>query len=355
MPAKLARLVLTAAVPLILMGGCGLAGEGPFNNTEAPPARASTEATRPMAPSAPADDLISPDDLLDVSVFDVAEMSRSYRVSPGGLITLPLLQHPIAAAGLSADQLARTITDRLRADGLVNDPHVTVEVKESRLHSVTVTGAVKKPQIYPVFGSTTLLDVLAQAEGLADDASGVAVVTHGSATSDTSESETTPDGSPRPDAPPGAVVVDLKRLMATNDPRLNLELHGGDRVTVQHAGVIYVVGAVNRPGGFVLNSERQPMTVLKAVALAEDLKPTAIGNKALIVHPKLSPPGAGGDAGNEEDAPVRLNDILAGRAPDQPMHANEILFIPDSKGKQVMRRAAEAAVQITTGVIIWRR
>ncbi|HEY6291300.1 MAG TPA: polysaccharide biosynthesis/export family protein [Terriglobia bacterium] len=342
-------LVLTAAASLILFGGSGLAGQGSLSGNETALSRGSSGTVRPITLSAPGEYVISPDDLLDISVFDVPEMSKPYRVSPGGLIALPLVQHPVAAAGLTTDQLALAITKRLQTDGLVSDPHVTVDVKESRLHSVTVTGAVKKPQIYPVFGSTTLLDVLAQAEGLADDASGVAVVTHGSAAAEAQESETGRDGSAHSDDVPGAEVIDLKRLMATNDPRLNLELHGGDRVTVQHAGVIYVVGAVNRPGGFVLNSEHQPMTVLKAVALAEDLKPTAVGNKALIVHPKSS------GAGDEEDAPVKLNDILAGRAPDEPMHANEILFVPDSKGKQAMRRAAEAAVQITTGVIIWRR
>lgn len=355
MPVKIARLLATAAACGILVGGCALARQGPHSDNEPPLSRQPAEIARPMTPPAPVDYVISPDDVLDVAVFDVAEMSRSYRVSPGGLITVPLLQHPIAAAGLTTDQLARTIAERLRADGLVNDPHVTVEVKESRLNSVTVAGAVKKPQIYPIFGSTTLLDVLAQAEGLADDASGVAVVTRGNTVFPAQAGASDREGSDQPTAGAGAnvQVVDLKRLMATNDPRLNLELHGGDRVTVEHAGVVYVVGAVNRPGGFVLNSERQPMTVLKAVALAEDLKPTAIGNKAMIVHPNFS--GAGGGAGSEEEAPVKLNDMLAGRAPDQPMHANEILFIPDSKGKQAMRRAAEAAVQITTGVIIWRR
>jgi hypothetical protein len=90
------------------------------------------------------------------------------------------------------------------------------------------------------------------------------------------------------------------------------------------------------------------MTVLKALALAEDLKPTALGNKALIIPPKA--PGAG----KPDGLPVRVKDILAGRAVDQPLHASEILFVPDSNGQRAMRRAAEAAVQAATGVIIWR-
>ena len=291
---------------------------------------------------APRDYVISPDDLLDITVFDVPEMSRRYRVSPNGAISIPLVDTPIAAAGLTPDQLSGAIGARLRSGGLVRNPEVTVEIAESRLHSVVVAGAVKKPQIYPVFGKTTLLDVLAQAEGLTDDAGDTAVVARGDlglrAASATGQQGTEP----------ATVQVDLKRLMQTNDPQLNIDLYPGDRVTVQRAGIVYVVGAVNRPGGFVLTSAHEPMTVLKALALAEDLKPTARGNDALIIPPKASGPGS------PQGTPVRVKDILAGRAPDQPLEANEILFVPDSLGQRAMRRAAEAAVQAATGVIIWR-
>jgi len=312
-----------------------------------PNAAPSVPAGSETASLAPADDAISPDDLLDIVVFDVPEMSRSYRVRPSGSMVLPLVSEPIDAAGLTPDQLARVIRDRLKAAGLVSDPQVTVEVRESRLHSIAVSGAVKKPQLYPVFGTTTLLDVLAQAEGLADDAGGVALVTRGSMAAQTADGSAGSRNSV-PSKPADPIAVDLKRLMQTSDSRLNVELYPGDRVTVERAGVVYVVGAVNRPGGFVLTSEHEPMTVLKALALAEDLKPTAIANKAMIIHPKSSAAGA------QEESPVKLKDILAGRAPDRPLQADEILFVPDSTSQRALRRAAEAAVQITTGVIIWR-
>jgi polysaccharide biosynthesis/export protein len=321
-----------------------VACQEPPRSAPAPPSGNHVETRQP----APSDYVISPDDLLDIGVFDVPEMSRRYRVSPNGAISFPLVETPIAAAGFTPDQLSSAIRERLRADGLVKDPEVTVEVAESRLHSVVVAGAVKKPQIYPVFGKTTLLDVLAQAEGLADDAGSFAVVTRGSASLHAANEDSQQGPQDPQDIDPNPIQVDLKRLMETNDPRLNLDLYPGDRVTVQRAGVVYVVGAVNRPGGFVLTSEHQPMTVLKALALAEDLKPTALGNKALIIPPKA--PGSG----KPDGLPVRVKDILAGRAADQPLHASEILFVPDSNGQRAMRRAAEAAVQAATGVIIWR-
>ena len=314
----------------------------PLSAQQGPSAAAPPSAAVDSASPAPVDYAISPDDLLDISVFDVPEMSRSYRVRPGGSITLPLLPGPVRAVGLTPDQLAAAISDRLKSAELVSDPRVTVDVRESRLHSIAVAGAVKRPQLYPVFGKTKLLDVLAQAEGLADDAGTIALVTRGGAAQQTGGSPAAPDGAADP------IVIDLKRLMQTNDSRLNVDVYPGDLVTVERAGVVYVVGAVNRPGGFVLTTEHEPMTVLKALALAEDLKPTAIPNKAVIIHPDSKASGA------QKESPVKLKDILAGRAPDCPLAADEILFVPDSTSQRAMRRAAEAAVQITTGLIIWR-
>jgi polysaccharide export outer membrane protein len=290
------------------------------------------------------EDFISPDDLLEVYVVDVAEISREYRVSPGGSITVPLLNDPIPATGLVPAQLAQAIGERLRAAGMVTNPQVTVAIKESRLRCVAVTGAVSRPQLYPFSGRTTLLDVISQAGGLAEEAGTTAVITRGDLAMRVL-SRGRRDGTDLP----RVVTADLKRLLETGDSELNLDLYPGDRVTVQRAGVFYVVGAVNRPGGFTLKNYREEMTVLKALALAEDLKPTAIRNKAMILRKNTRMP-----EGREEIA-LNLQKILAGRAPDQPVKADDILFVPDSSSKRAMRRGAEAAIQIATGVIIWRR
>ena len=147
---------------------------------------------------------------------------------------------------------------------------------------------MKKPQIFPVFGKTTLLDVLSQAEGLADDAGNLAIVTRGAIAMQTIKH-------PEPAGPATKSVsceqhlsVDLSRLTETGDPVLNVELYPGDRVTVQRAGIIYVVGAVNRPGGFPLKTGQENMTVIQAVALAEDLKPDSGPEKS---HDHSEKPG----------------------------------------------------------------
>ena len=283
---------------------------------------------------------ISPDDLLDLYIVDVPELSRTYRVSPTGQVTVPLLSHPLQVAGLTLQQFADLTTHELKTLGLVSDPRVTVNVKESRTHSVAITGAVKKPQIYFVFGRTTLLDVISQAEGLAEDASSVANISRGEI------GQRVLEMNGQPVAP--VSTVDLDRLLTTGDPTLNIDIYPGDRITVAPAGIVYVVGAVNKPGGFALTASRKRLTVLQALALAEDIKSTAMANKAMIVRRGPQYPEG------RLEIPLKLKEVLTGKAPDLPLQVEDILFVPDSPGKKAALRGVEAAIQVATGVAIYR-
>lgn len=300
---------------------------------------------------------VRPYDVLRVEVFDVPELSQECTVSRSGSIALPLLSTRIRAAGLTPAELSVAVSNALRAAGLVSNPHVSVRVKKSRLHSVVIGGAVKKPQIYPLFDHISLLDVLAQAGGLSRDAGNFAVITRGQnpdscgqgaacgtpAVSPTQRETQSPTG-----FRPVKLIVNLRQLLASDDPRLNVELYPGDTVTVQRAGIVYVVGAVNRPGGFPLTGEGGRMSVLKAVALAEGLKSTAIRKRSMIIHDGSSP------RPQRREFVFNLSRVFAGKAADPSLQAGEILFIPDSTSQKALRRAAEAAVEITTGVIIFR-
>ncbi len=290
--------------------------------------------------------LIAADDVLDVYVVDVPQFSRDYRVGPDGTITIPLLSSPVPAEGLTLNQLSEVISNKLRAAELVSHPHVVVSVKSSQAHAVAISGAVQTPQIYPIFGPTTLLDVLSQAGGLAPDAGNTSIITRGGPAARASglakdSSSYAPGG--------GTLKVDLRKLLATGDPRLNVAIYPGDKVTVQRAGVVYVVGAVQRPGGFTMSSGRDKMTVLQAVAMSEGLKPTALQKKAMIIRRGQQFPD-----GREEIA-VNLKKILAGHAPDPGLKASDILFVPDSASKRALQRGAEAAIQVATGIAIWGR
>ncbi|MEJ2010024.1 MAG: SLBB domain-containing protein [Acidobacteriota bacterium] len=325
-----------------------LPGQSPVAATKEPSAsRAhSRQSVGSGSASGGEEYVIDADDVLDVYVVDVPQLTRDYRVSPDGTIVIPLLSSPLTAEGLTLDQLSAVISAKLRTAGLVSHPHVIVTVKSSQAHAVAISGAVQSPQIYPILGPTTLLDVLSQAGGLAPDAGGTAIITRGNAAARASWLDKG-SGSAAPAG--GTIKVDLRKLLATGDPSLNVTIYPGDKVTVQRAGVIYVVGAVKRPGGFPMSSGRERMTVLEAVALGEGLKPTALQKKAMIIRRgKQFPDG-------REEIPVNLKNVLAGHAADAALEANDILFIPDSASKRALRRGAEAAVQIATGLVIWGR
>jgi len=290
----------------------------------------------------PQDYIISPDDELNVDVMDVPELTRICRVSPGGAISLPLLSTPVQAMGLTLAQLSSRIEAQLQAEGLVSHPHVTVAVTRSRLHAIAIAGAVKRPQMYQFFGKTTVLDAISQAEGLADDAGNSAIITRGDLGSKLASDKPPIVRTDSADGHSGVIKVDLRRLLEDGDSSQNLDLFPGDRISVQRAGIIYVVGAVAKPGGFILKDDQQQMTILKALALAEYTKHTAALNRTIIVRQAKKVGGA------NQEIPVELSKILDGREKDRVLLANDILFVPESRTRVALGRAAEAAAQGAT-------
>jgi len=288
--------------------------------------------------------VVAKDDLLEVYVIDAQELSREYLVDEDGMITLPMLPRPVMAEGLTLDQLSEAIRRDLLDAGLLTDPQVVVTVKSSPLNSVILSGAVKKPGIYPVNVHTTLLDVLAQGEGLSDDAGGTAIVTR---------AENAPVG-PGPNTARAAqnanpaisrtVKVDVWRLWQNGDASLNVDLYAGDRVMVQRAGIVYVVGGVNRAGGFVLTNDQEQMTVLKAIALAGNFTHEAKPAKSVIIRKAPDAPGG------RREFPVDLKKVLSNRAPDQQLLASDILYVPESGVKRTLDTVLNTAV----GASIWR-
>lgn len=292
------------------------------------------------------DYIIGPDDLLNIYILDVPELSRDYRVSNSGDVTLPVLAKPLPASGLTLAQFSEQLSHELQTQGLVVEPHINISVDQSRVHSVAITGAVKHPQIYAVLGKTTFLDVLSQAEGLADDAGTIAIVRRGDIGMQASHPGETASGADKAD-PADTITVDLKRLLESSNPGLNIAIYPGDRITIPRAGIVYVVGAVNKPGGFPMNTSSHGMTVLQALALASDTKGTAQKASTLILRSDPQAPEG------RQRIPVDLKAVLQGKQPDPNLQAEDILFVPDSAGKRALGRSIESIVQVATGVAIF--
>ena len=260
-------------------------------------------------------------DLLQVTMFGTQDFNSDFRVSPSGDISLPPLGM-VHVAGLSTSEAERSIEDQLREGGFYREPRVSVFQKEYATQGVSILGEVKNPGVYPLLADRHLLDLLSQAGGLTPNASKTISVTHAGAS--------TPS------------VVTLSKdpeLAATSNPAIL----PGDTVVVATAGVVYVIGDVNKPGGFVINDN---LTVLQALALAGGNTPMAALDKAQVVRQVK---------GTRESVPISLKRILNGRDKDIRLQPEDILFIPSSAGKNAVSRSMQAILQAAVGVAIYRR
>lgn len=270
---------------------------------------------------------LGPGDVIDINVFEVEELSKPVVISPEGTASLPLVG-TVEIGGLTTPQAAARLRE-LYANNLIRDPQISVSVKEYHSQPVSVLGAVAKPGVYQLRGPRRLSDVLALAEGLAAD-SGPEVTIH----------RLLAEGGEK------TYSVSTRSLLSLDAPEQNNPwVQGGDTIRVSKAGVVYVVGEVGRPGGFPIKDQEQ-ITVLKALSLAEGLRRNAAAQKARVIR---------NQGAVRQETAIRLRDVLDGREPDAPLAPGDILFVPSSQARSAMGRAAEAAVQVTTGVIIWRR
>jgi polysaccharide biosynthesis/export protein len=302
------------------------------------------------------------DDVIEIKVFEAPELDGKLRVSASGEISMPLLG-PVRCGGMTPREFEAALAERLRA--YLKEPHVGVFVVSVESHPISVLGAVKKPGVFQVRGPRTVLEMLSMAEGISDDAGESVLVMRGagapsqkaseesSSSNETGrreqpESEAAEKGQgnlSKAEARPTA-VLNLNKLLKSEDPETNVEVYPGDVVKVVKADVIYVVGEVKRPGGFILKND-QRMSVLKAIALAEGLTSTSAKSAARILRTDA-------EGGQREEIPINLGKILAGKAPDPTLLAADIVFIPNSSSKSVVYKGSEAAISALTSLLIFR-
>ncbi|HUF76934.1 MAG TPA: polysaccharide biosynthesis/export family protein [Longimicrobiales bacterium] len=282
---------------------------------------------------------IGSNDEVEISVFGAAEFSGTHRVEDSGEIAIPLLG-AVTAAGKTPRELETHLQDRLR-ETYMRDPHVSVQVLEIQSQGVSVVGAVGAPGVYQVSGSKTLLEVLAMAQGLSEQA-GNAVFVMRPSKATAQPPELTADGGlaePLDGGDAHVIEVDLGALLESGDASQNVVVQPGDIVQVRPAGLVYVVGEVNRPGGFTIPAG-QPLTVLQALALAEGLGSTAAASRSVIVR-ELA-------AGDRMEIPVDLDAVLNGNQPPPTLAARDVLFVPNNTAKAVALGVVNGLVRMVT-------
>jgi polysaccharide export outer membrane protein len=354
-----------------------------------------------MARSVPHDYVIGSGDLISINVFEIPELSREVRVSQSGTIGIPLVPVRLQMSGLTEAQAEQKIAEVLEANGLVSHPQVSVSVKERKSKPITIFGAVNHPMVYQAERPITLVEALAEAGGIANDAGDTVIVTRpeqeaGSGPSEppvtgqrdvipvspaktaaqenfaapvpagksaagdspAQESVLSPSTAPvsaraaeavAPSAPlpiNNVITVNLNELLETGNTANNIVLQGGDIVTVPHAGIVYVLGAVARPGGFVVSNDRTQLSTLKILSLAGGMTRTAKSDHAVIVRKDTQ--------GQQHEVAVDLKKVMRRETEDVQLQPSDILYVPESATKQAMVKAAELGVAIGTAAAIFR-
>ena len=286
------------------------------------------------------DYVLGPGDEINVYVSDVAELatSRTFRIDPDGQIDVPLAGR-VQASGRTVSETKAEIVAKLKQ--YVYEPQVSVDVQAFRSQPVSVIGAVNEPGVHQLEGQKSLLEVISMAKGLRSDASDTVHITR------KATSGPIPIASAHLDTSGEFYVadVDLKSLVDGRNPKENIQVKANDVVSVRTADLVYVIGAVNRPGGFVLN-ERKSMSVLQALSLAGGLSKEAAAQRSRILR-------ANG-TNKPTEVPLNVKNILNGKSGDLGLNGSDILFVPDSTSKTVVGKVAEAALQAATGAAIYR-
>jgi polysaccharide export outer membrane protein len=266
---------------------------------------------------------IGANDLIEVSVYGAPELSRPIRVGADGYIRLPILKQRIKAEGLYPADLETGIAEALRKEELYADPYVTVTIAEYHSRPISVSGAVKSPLEFQAASPTSLLEAISRAGGLSDNAGPEILV---------NQTQPGPDGSP--------IVhprhIPVRGLINDADANLNFKLTGGEQIIVPEAAKVYVAGYVKVPNAYKIQDGSE-ISIMQILALSQGLAPYAA--KVAYIY-RLN--GAGG----RTEISVPLAKILNRKAPDVPLLANDILYVPDNKGKRLTLTALDRLAPI---------
>jgi polysaccharide biosynthesis/export protein len=258
-------------------------------------------------------------DVLDIRVLNRPQLSReAVRVEGDGMIRMPLIDGSIQAACKSADELATDIFKRYLK--FYRNPQVDVFVKEYHAREVALIGAVNEQGRYQMQRRLRLLELLSFAKGPSDKAGQTINIVRGPRNDlcGNNDQSVSDEG--------GFISLRLNDTLR-GDEKANPYVQSGDIITIPEAEQVYVVGNVYTPKSLPL---KEPITVSRAIAMAGGPLRDSKTDRIRIVR---QVPGAGG----QSELYVNLRLIARKQAEDVMLQPNDIVEVPESTGKSVIR------------------
>jgi polysaccharide biosynthesis/export protein len=269
---------------------------------------------------------IAEGDLLDVVIFDTPELSGRFRVNLKGDILLPLAG-TLHVAGMTLAEITEAVSQRYKDAKILVAPEVTVFVAEFTRRTITITGEVRVPGVFPIAAPRTLTDTLAMAGGLNDNASRTVSIVHA--------------------ADPRQIIHVTLNVGAQTPESIQegrMAILPGDSIFVARSGIVYLVGELMRPGGFQVEHNNR-LTLLEAIALAGGLTRTAKASQSRLIRRSAT---------GREEMRVDLQKVLYGGGPDMLLTDGDIVFVPTSIRKEYTQAIITGAIGAATSYGIYR-
>jgi polysaccharide export outer membrane protein len=334
---------VSVAMGLFLVIACGATYGGSFQTNRPNQGDQSAVASPKALPGgrgatavlvSPDEDYrIGPNDVIDVQIENAPELSRTFHVTAAGTFLMPYVGR-VAAAKKTTEELAQFITDKLKGDYL-KDPKVTVSVKEYNSRSFFIQGSVRSPGVYQIEGRPSVLELITLASGLSD--------THGANAYIIRKIRTAApkDGDSNLASPKAGAADAQQEPVAEESPKYELKsvhinallrghfeqdmfLEPGDIVNIPPTDVFFVAGEVNQPGSFPL---KEGTTLRQAISLAQGTNYKAALERGIVFRE--------GSGGKREELHVDIGSVMAGKKEDVPIMANDIVIVPNSRGKTI--------------------
>jgi len=281
--------------------------------------------------------LLGPDDQIVIHATDVEEFPKTpIRVDAEGFVSLPTVGR-VEAGGKTINQLESELRERLKK--YVIDPQVTVSIAEFRSRPVSIFGAVTRPGVVQLRGPKTLWEVITESGGFKNDAGETIRITRR-----LDQGEIPIDGARIDETGRYSVLeIDTRSVMEMTNPEENIPLMENDVIAVSQSDVVYVVGHVNRAGGFVTNGS---ISLLEALSLSGGFRPHANAKKAAVLRARPN-------TDKRQVIPVNLKQLLKGEAEDIALKPQDILFVPHDSWKDFGVGLARTAVAAATSAGIY--